>query len=459
MKTRTSIRLAGLKQSRPGRALLVGAAVCALLSVALGLMYLHGLQPETNHRTLASPAAQVTATDVQTTALAPLLKPATTSLSTIRIIVAHNDTLDGIFRRLELNLTDLATLRALPGLRAHLDRLKPGEALTLIARSGKLVSLERRLNIEQTLKVTKDDQGFSANVLHDPLATRTRTIRGRIDSSLFEAVNSAGGHDQTALQLADIFAYDIDFVQDIQPGDTFTVTYSEVLQDGHYLQDGPILAARFNNDGHEYTAVRYAAPSGETGYYSPAGISLHKAFLRAPLDFTRVSSPFDLHRFHPILNTIRAHKGVDYAAPTGTPVKAAGDGRVLFAGRRGGYGNVVELDHSHGITTVYGHLSRFAAGLRTGEHVTQGQVIAYVGMTGLATGPHLHYEYRVNGEFKNPQTVKLPQSVPIDAGLRQDFLDRTAPLLQSLQDPPAARPLPVTARAAGAQVAPQTATP
>jgi murein DD-endopeptidase MepM/ murein hydrolase activator NlpD len=249
-------------------------------------------------------------------------------------------------------------------------------------------------------------------------------------------MTSAGGHDQTAIGLANIFGYDIDFVLDVQPGDTFTVTYSEILQDGKYLQDGPILAARFVNKGKEYLAVRYVGPSGTADYYSPQGSSLHKAFLRAPLEFTRVSSPFSLHRLHPILNTIRAHKGVDYAAPIGTPVRAASDGRVLFAGVRGGYGNLVELDHSRGITTVYGHLSRFAHGLHAGERVTQGEVIAYVGMTGLATGPHLHYEYRVNGVFKNPQTVNFPEALPIDGALRADFLAQSAPLLASLNPPP-----------------------
>jgi murein DD-endopeptidase MepM/ murein hydrolase activator NlpD len=162
---------------------------------------------------------------------------------------------------------------------------------------------------------------------------------------------------------------------------------------------------------------------------------MRKAFLRAPLDFTRVSSRFDLHRHHPILNLIRAHKGVDYAAPIGTPVHAAGDGRVAFAGRKGGYGNVLEIDHSRGIVTVYGHLSRFAAGMRPGRRVEQGTVVAYVGMTGLATGPHLHYEYRVNGAFQNPQTVKFPEAVPIDAALREDFLAQTGTLLATL-DPP-----------------------
>ena len=412
------------------RVLILAVVACALGGI-LGLRML----------TTRSSAPPVLAAASHPAASAPtpqLPAPAATpsELSTIRVIVGRNDTLDHIFRRLALSLSDLASLRSLPGIRAHLDTLHPGETLTLVAKSGTLMGLERRLNIEQTLKVDRSAAGFTANVLQNPLATRARTISGGIDSSLFEAVASAGGHDQTALSLADIFGYDIDFVLDIRPGDTFTVTYSEVLQDGKYLQDGPVLAARFVNKGREYLAVRYVGPAGNADYYSPQGASLHKAFLRAPLEFTRVSSPFSLHRMHPILNTIRAHKGVDYAAPIGTPVRAAADGRVLFAGVRGGYGNLVELDHSRGITTVYGHLSRFAHGLRAGQRVSQGEVIAFVGMTGLATGPHLHYEYRVDGVFKNPQTVKFPEGLPIDGPQRADFLAKSAPLLASLNPPP-----------------------
>jgi murein DD-endopeptidase MepM/ murein hydrolase activator NlpD len=289
--------------------------------------------------------------------------------------------------------------------------------------------------LAQSLEVTRSASGFEPHLIAIPLETRTRTLSAKIDHSLFEAMAAAGGHDSTTLALADIFAWDIDFVNEIQPGDTFTVTYDEVYDHGKYAEDGPVLAARFINEGHEYLAVRYVSPDGHPGYYTPDGRNLRKAFLRAPLKFTRVSSPFSLHRRHPILNLIRAHKGIDFAAPTGTPVWAAGDGRVIFAGRRGGYGNVVELDHAHGITTVYGHLSRFAHGLRIGERVSQGNVIAYVGMTGLATGPHLHYEFRVNGVFKNPQTVSLPDAVPIDSTLRGDFLAKTGPLLGSLYPP------------------------
>ena len=430
---------------------LLRALVLVVFVIGAGLALRLLMTPSGDPRLTAAAAAPTparlaasTATAAAFRAIAPAipasvtaaLKPTNKELSTIKVIVTRNDTLDHIFRRLALSLSDLASLRSLPGIRAYLDRLRPGETLTLTAKSGNLVGLERRLNIDQTLKVDRAAAGFTANVLSNPLATRARTIHGTIDSSLFESMAGAGGHDQTALGLANIFGYDIDFVLDIRPGDSFTVTYTEVLQDGKYLQDGPILAARFINQGKEYQAVRYVGPSGNADYYSPQGASLHKAFLRAPLEFTRVSSPFSLHRLHPILNTIRAHQGVDYAAPIGTPVRAAGDGKVLFAGVRGGYGNLVELDHSRGITTVYGHLSRFARGLRAGQRVSQGEVIAFVGMTGLATGPHLHYEYRVNGVFQNPQTVKLPEALPIDGPSRADFLAKSAPLLASLDPPP-----------------------
>jgi len=362
----------------------------------------------------------------------PALEDAKLALSSIDVIVTRNDTLDRIFRRLKLNLADLASARSLPGVRASLDRLQPGESLHLTHRDGELFGLERRLNDAQTLKVSRDAQGLRADVLENALDTRLRTVRGTIDSSLFEAVEAAGAHDQTAVELADIFGWDVDFVLDVRTGDSFAVTYPEVWRDGKYLRDGPIEAAVFVNQGREFRAVRYTDPDGHSHYYTPDGKSLHKAFLRTPVEFTRVSSHFNSTRFHPILHRIRAHRGVDYAAPTGTPVHAAGDGRIRFAGTMGGYGNVVEIEHSRSVTTVYGHLSRFARGTRPGEHVTQGAVIGYVGMTGLATGPHLHYEYRVNGVHKNPQTVQLPAAAPIEARWRTDFLSHSAPLLATL---------------------------
>lgn len=368
-------------------------------------------------------------------AAAPVQLDSAPVSSLLDVKVARNDTLEHIFRRLKLDLAELATLRALPGIKTHLDSLRTGELLKLRYHDDQLDALERRLNENEVLQITRSPQGLQAAVLQDPLEGKLVTIRGVIDHSLFEAVTAAGAHDQTAVNLADIFGWDIDFVLDIQPGDSFVVSYRELYQNGVYVKDGPVLAAAFVNQGRRYQAVRYVDPEGAAHYYTPDGRSMRKAFLRAPVEFTRISSKFNSARLHPILNLIRAHKGIDYAAPVGTPVRAAGDGRIVYAGPRGGYGNLVEIEHTRSITTVYGHLSAFARGTRIGAHVTQGTVIAYVGMTGLATGPHLHYEYRVNGVFKNPQTVPLPDAAAIDARWREDFLTRSAPLLATLEAP------------------------
>src|SRR5512139_3019035 len=284
---------------------------------------------------------------------AAFVSPAAIGASTIEVIVSHNDTLDRIFRRLKLDLADLASLRDLPGLKSGLDKLRPGEALHLIHRDGSLFGFERQLSPSETLRVIRDEEGFRSKVLENPLETHERIVHGVIESSLFEAVAKAGADDQTALALADIFGWDIDFVLDIQTGDTFTATYDEISQDGKYIKDGPITAAMFVNRGKVYRAVRYVDPNGSAHYYTPEGLSMYRAFLRTPVEFTRISSRFNPNRRHPILNTIRAHKGVDYAAPTGTPVRAAGDGRVLFAGQKGGYGNVLEIAHTRGIVTLY----------------------------------------------------------------------------------------------------------
>jgi murein DD-endopeptidase MepM/ murein hydrolase activator NlpD len=382
-------------------------------------------------------------TTLRAAALAPQAASMAAPFSSIEVIVRRNDTLDAIFRKLELSLTDLANLRAVSGVRAFIDRLVPGESLRLTHRNGELLTLERNLSLTEQLKVSRATDGFRADVSARPIEARTVVAHGVIASSLFDAAQDAGLQDQTVLQLAQVFGWDIDFALDLRPGDEFTVSYQRLYQHGQYLQDGPILAARFTNQGHEVRAVRYRAPDGTERYYSPDGRSMQKAFLRAPLEFRRVSSKFSRARYHPILDLVRAHQGVDYAAPTGTPVRAAGDGRVRFCGRRGGYGNLVEIDHGGGIVTVYGHLSRFAPATRIGARVQQGQTIAYVGMTGLATGPHLHYEYRLNGRYLDPQHVKLPDATPLDAALQADFERQTAPALASIELQPSAPPVPV----------------
>ena len=359
------------------------------------------------------------------------------AVSTIAVIVGRNDTLDRIFKRMALDKGDLAAIRNLPGVQESIDFLKPGESITLSHTEGEVTELTRKVSDTATLKVVRQDGGFAAHMINDPTETHLRTATATIDSSLFQAAESAGMADGTTLRLANIFAWDIDFVLDLRDGDHFTAVYEEIYQNGRKLRDGEILAAEFVNDGNTYRAVRYVEDGGQFGYYTPQGKSMRKAFLRTPVDFTRISSAFNPRRLHPILNRIRGHMGTDYAAPAGTPVHAAGDGRVAFEGRRGGYGNAVMLTHSTSVSTLYGHLSRFASTLKVGARVQQGDVIGYVGMTGLATGPHLHYEYLVNGVHKDPQTVQIPTAQPLHAMDMRQFHDQTIPLLGKL-DPPVA---------------------
>jgi murein DD-endopeptidase MepM/ murein hydrolase activator NlpD len=294
--------------------------------------------------------------------------------------------------------------------------------------------LSRNVSLSETLDIRRVSNSFEAKMIERKLDKRLAHAAGAIDSSLFEAAAQAGISDRTIMNLAGIFAWDVDFMLDIRAGDQFTLIYEELWQDGKRLADGKILAAEFVNQGETFRAVRFEDSSGRIDYFSPDGRSVRKAFVRAPLSFSRVSSNFNPRRRHPKLNTIRAHKGVDYAAPSGTPIKAAGDGKIIHRGRKGGYGNVIILQHGGNITTLYAHLSRFSKA-KVGSRVHQGDIIGYVGSTGLATGPHLHYEYRRNGVHLNPRTVKLPDAKPIDPAYLVDFSRAAQPLLRQLDDP------------------------
>jgi murein DD-endopeptidase MepM/ murein hydrolase activator NlpD len=234
------------------------------------------------------------------------------------------------------------------------------------------------------------------------------------------------------MNLAGIFAWDVDFVLDIRAGDDYYILYEEIWQDGKFVTTGEIIAAEFNNAGRTNHAIRFVDREGRSDYFTPEGRSVRKAFVRAPVDFTRISSNFNPRRKHPVLNTIRAHKGVDYAAPKGTPIKAAGDGKVIFRGRKGGYGNAIILQHGGNITTLYAHMTSFAKSAQNGRRVKQGQTIGYVGSTGLATAAHLHYEYRINGVHRNPRTVALPQADPIREEYRDEFIASAQPILDEL---------------------------
>ncbi len=363
----------------------------------------------------------------------PAAMPPSLLGDTVEYVVRRNDTMDRIFRQLKLNLTDLATIRGMPSVQQALDQLRVGDIITLVHDEGLVQQLTRRISETEILSVTRGNEGFNAEVIETPLDIQEVHAEGTIESSLFVAARAAGVSPELILQLAnDIFGWEIDFALDIQPGDKFNMVYEQKYRDGKFIGNGRILAADFMNNGTMHRAVWFESKDGQVAdYFAPDGRSMRRAFLRAPLEFTRISSNFNPKRRHPILNTIRAHKGVDYAASTGTVIKAAGDGRVTFVGTKGGYGRVVILEHGGGIQTLYGHMSRFA-GIRNGQRVRQGTTIGYVGSSGAATGPHLHYEYLVNGVHKNPRTVLLPDAAPIPDAYRAEFLTESGQMFAKL---------------------------
>ncbi len=347
------------------------------------------------------------------------------------LTVKAGDSLDRLFNRHDLDRGDLAEVMSLGLAREHLRLIKPGDEIQLRHDDGKLLSMVREVNMAESLVIAREEEKFTAEMVAQDLERKTRLTSGTIQSSLFEAAAEAGVSDRTIMNLAGIFAWDVDFVLDIRQGDEFNIVYEELWRDGEHLSEGEILAAEFINQGEIFRAVRYTTPDGRTDYFTPEGRSVRKAFVRAPLSFSRISSNFNPRRRHPKLNTIRAHQGVDYAAPRGTPVKAAGDGKVIHRGRKGGYGKTIILQHGGNITTLYAHLSNYSR-VRHGARVRQGDVIGYVGATGLATGPHLHYEYRANGVHRNPRTVKLPDAEPLDAEYLPKFQAAAADLLRQL---------------------------
>lgn len=352
------------------------------------------------------------------------------------IIVKEGDSLSRIFSQTGLSQRQLYAVMSLGKPVRRLASLRPGQLLQIATKENagqhQLAALRLNLGPIEYLEVRARGDNFQARRLFRQTETHPKIITGTIESSLFVDGLQAGLTDKQIMELTLIFGWDIDFALDLRVGDSFKVLFKEHYLQNKKIQNGPILAAEFTNHGKTYRAIRYTDTNNHTGYYTPEGASMRKAFLRTPVNYSRISSPFNLHREHPILNRIRAHKGVDYAAPMGTPVKASGDGKVAFIGRKGGYGNAIVLQHGVKYSTLYGHLSGFKRGLKAGARVEQGQVIGYVGQTGLATGPHLHYEFRVNGIHRDPLTVKLPQANPIPAPYQQDFQQHAANLVARL---------------------------
>ncbi len=348
--------------------------------------------------------------------------------------IERGDTLSSMLARMEVNPEDAAAvLESLNGTDA-LQQLKPGRVIEAnTSSSGELLLLRYMQPDGQMLEAQKSPDGSYATREHSPaLETHVEMKSSRINSSLFGATDAVNLPDSIAIALADIFSGDIDFHKDIRKGDRFTVIYESMYHNGERIKTGRILAAEFVNNGKSYRAIYFQTADGHSGYYTPSGENLRKAFLKSPLEFSRISSGFTLARFHPIMKTWRAHKGVDYAAPTGTKVKATADGVVDFVGQQHGYGNLIVLRHSGNYSTAYGHLSRFAAGLHRGERVNQGDVIGYVGMTGMATGPHLHYEFRIAGVQHDPLSTAMPVAIPLSPSIRQHFMTASQPLVARL---------------------------
>lgn len=327
--------------------------------------------------------------------------------------IKPGDTLSSLFGKAGFNDGIMLSVIHGEGEADKLQRLYAGETISFATDdAGKLTAIDLQRNLLETLRVEKTEDGFKGETVVREPDVKPAFASGVIDGSLYVAARDAGMSDRLAMEMVGIFGWNIDFVYDVRKGDRFEVVYEELYLDGEKFDTGNIISARFVNQGKDVIALQYTDSNGDTDYYSPDGSSMRKAFLRTPIN-ARVSSSFNLQRRHPVLDVVRPHEGTDYAAPPGTPIKAAGHGRVQFAGWKGGYGRTVILKHGDNITTLYAHMSRLGKGIKTGTRVKQGDTIGHVGSSGMVTGPHLHYEFRVNGSPRNSRTVKLPDAKPV----------------------------------------------
>jgi murein DD-endopeptidase MepM/ murein hydrolase activator NlpD len=347
--------------------------------------------------------------------------------------VKSGDNLSKIFKRAGLTARDVHNVAQADKKTKHFNSLRPGQTLNLHIEENQLITLRIEKSLLESVEFTLTEKGYQQETVVLEPEIRQQFVSGEISSSLYLAAKSAGLSENITMKLAEVFGWDIDFALDIRKGDQFRVLFEEKFLNGKRIGDGEILAAEFTNNGDTFAAVRYEDSSGDVNYFTPEGRSMRKAFLRSPVDFRRISSGFTRERYHPVLGVKRPHRGTDYAAKTGTPIKAAGDGKVIWRGTKGGYGRTVIIQHGGNITTLYAHMSKYNSKVKKGSRVKQGQTIGYVGMSGTATGPHLHYEFRVAGVHKNPQTVKLPAAQPIAKKERANFNKVANDMIASLQ--------------------------
>jgi murein DD-endopeptidase MepM/ murein hydrolase activator NlpD len=395
----------------------------ALSSLPLfGVVAAFGLAPDTQTLDVAPQ------TITEAIALPALTEADSTGSFERETQIQPGDTLASALSRLNIDDLEIQRLLSADAVRQITSSIRAGKRIHATTEDGHLqtVRFERGDNAPALTVRRQGESYVTEESSGDLLESRVVMRSGRILSSLYGATDSAGIPDSIANKMAETFSTSLDFREDLRRGDTFSVIYTVNYRNGEPVSVGKLLAAEFVNAGKPYRAVLFRDAAGHEDYYTPEGASLKKGFLRSPLEFTRVTSSFSASRLHPLLGFHRAHTGVDFGAPTGTRVKATGDATVEFAGRRGGYGNLLILRHHNGYETYYAHLSAFATGIRPGKAVSQGQVVAYVGTTGASTGPHLHYEVRIAGVPYNPITVKLPGSPPLAAAQRARFQLQTA---------------------------------
>ena len=324
----------------------------------------------------------------------------------------------------------------------RLTSIRPGKALDFyFNRAGQMISVSYPLSALKRLTVELEGNAVKEAIISDiEFDTVQRTVSADIRSSLYLAGQNAGLSNNLIMEMVRIFGWDIDFVQDIRVGDQFHVVFDEYQKDGEKLSDGQILAAEFTTQGHTYRAFRFEDEEGRPSYFTENGESMLGTFLRSPVEFSRISSRFG-KRKHPISKKWKAHKGVDYAASRGTPIRATADGKVISAGRNGGYGKTVVIRHAGRFTTLYAHMNGYAKGIKSGSRVKQGQTIGYVGTTGLSTGPHLHYEFRLDGVHRNPLTYKTPKASSVSEKNKAKFKQVSTSYICLLYTSPSPRDL------------------
>ncbi len=423
-------------KNRFTKSIILGGSLVVVASASFALM-----TPLGNSAAEISP---ITFSELSPTTLVPI---STEVIESVTIKQAHTipqfkwkthtiksgESLSGIFSKLSLDKIALLKITHTNKIGGKLASISPGKTIKFRSNlNGQLEKLIYQKNVIESIIATRVENDFTVELHSKDIERKLTSAQGTITDSFFMAGKAADLPEKLIMQMTEIFAWDIDFALNLRSGDKFTVLYEKLYVDGQEISGGEILAAEFVNRGQLYRAVSFKDTKGNTNYYTPDGKSLKKAFLRTPVPFARISSRFNLRRKHPVLNRIRAHKGVDYAANTGTPIKSTGDGKIIFRGRKGGYGNVVIVQHGQKYSTLYAHMSNFKRKQRVGSKIKQGQIIGYVGRTGLASGPHLHYEFRINGLHRNPLTVKLPNAAPVRKEVFAEFSQKTQQILTKL---------------------------